>query len=181
MRLVEMPKTGPCGRFSRPVRPSAHNTMEALMALRLGSVTPMKMRNLTTRVAGTAGPPLLTVKGRLDRIDLAQSPHIGRIARCTAGIGHGEAGANLAGEQRLEPLLFVHPIRSAPRLARAGYPERCSEDLGRKEAAPHDLGQRSVVAIVEPTPCSVSGRKRFHTPCALALGIQSVDDRGMRH
>ena len=67
---------------------------------------------LAARVAGAAGPPLLAVEDDLIALHLAGGLHVGGVARGNGGLGHREAGPDLAVEQRLEPafLLLRRPV-----------------------------------------------------------------------
>ena len=97
--------------------------------------------------------------------------------RGDVGLGHGERGADLALEQRLQPLLLLLgrcrtcvstsmlPVSGAEQLHR----------LGAEVAAARDLGQAGVVEVRQrPSVHWVSwGRNRFHRPRDRASALRS--------
>ena len=102
-----------------------------------------------TRVAGAAGPPLLTVQHDLVANHLAGSLHVGRVARRDGRFGHRKAGTDLPCEQRLEPLLLLllGPVLDQD-LGIAGIGRAAIEHLRRQKAATRDLRDGRVITVV---------------------------------
>ena len=75
-----------------------------LMLRRVGVAATHEDRDAAARVAGAGDPPLAAVDDVLVAVARDAGADVGGIRRGDVGLGHREAGANLAGEQRLEPL-----------------------------------------------------------------------------
>ena len=99
---------------------------------------------------------------------------VGRVRRSDIGLGHGEAGADLAVEQRLEPaLLLLRACRSGQHLHVAGVGGRAVEHLGRPGHPPHDLAQRRVFEVGQAgaearSPAGTGSRARPPPPAPSA-------------
>ena len=96
----------------------------------------------------------------------------------TSGSVIAEAGADLAGQQRLQPSLFV--LGSAVALEHfhvAGVGRRAVEDLGRHHDAAHDLAQRRVFEIGEAGAALALGQEQIPQSGGARLRLQLLDDR----
>ena len=99
------------------------------------------------------------------------------VAAGDVRLGHRERGADLAGEQRLEPLLLllgraehVQDLHVAG--VRRGAVQRLGGDLGRPARTARPAGRSR--GRVRPWAGSVlSGRNRFHRPAARAWALRS--------
>ena len=143
-----------------------------------GSVTPMKMRNLQR---GSPAPlvhhfwPLMTIS----------SPSTSQVAFMLVASLDATAGSVMAKPERISPSSSGASQRSFcssravahQHLGVAGVGRAAVEDLGREEAAAHDLGQRRVVAVVEAGAVLAVGQEEVPQPGGLRLGLQLLDDR----
>jgi hypothetical protein len=84
-------------------------------------------------------------------VELGTARQAGRIGSRGRRLGHGEAGADRALEERLEPLrlLLVGPVIDED-LDVAGVGRRAVEDEGRDHAAPHHLAEHPVLPVGQP-------------------------------
>ena len=139
-----------------------------------GSVLPMKMQILQR---GSVAPvvyhlcPLMTYSSPSRTIELSM---LVASRRGDGGLGHREARADLAGEQRLQPALLLL-LRAVARqhFHVAGVGRRAVEDLGRKCERPMISHSGAYSRLVRPAPCSLSGRNRFHRPACARLAASA--------
>jgi hypothetical protein len=104
--------------------------------------------DLAARVAGAGAPPFAAVDHIVVAVSHDFGLNVGGVGRSHFGLGHGEARANLAGQQRLEPavlLLGRAVLRQHFHVARVG--RRAIEHFGGHGRAAHDLAQRGVFQI----------------------------------
>ena len=131
-------------------------------------------QDLAARIAGAGDPPLAAVDDVVVAVADDARLDVGRVRRGDVGLGHREARADLAGEQRLEPSpALLRRAVADQHFHVAGVGRRAVEDLGGERRPAHDLAERRVLALVSPAPYSLSGRKRFHKPAARALAFSS--------
>ena len=78
-----------------------------LVLLRLGVGADHDDVDLAARVAGAGGEPLLAVQHPLVAVELGVERDVGGIRGGDARLGHDEGRADLALQQRLQPLLLV--------------------------------------------------------------------------
>ena len=127
-------------------------------------------------IHGAAGPPLAPVDDVLAAIALDPRGDVGGIAAGDVGFGHGEAGPDLPGEQRLEPLpLLLLAAEQVQQLHVAGVGGGAVDRLGRDVQAPAgQFGDRRVLELGQPR----LGRQE-QVPQALGLGLllQLLDNR----
>ena len=123
------------------------------------------------------GEPLVPVDHPLAVLELGAGLQRGRVRAGDLGLGHREAAADLAVEQRLEEaLLLLVACRG-----RRGSP--CCPVSGAEQlkAIGATIGLRPICSqripysqLVRPAPNSSSGRKRFQSPSSLALARSST-------
>ena len=127
------------------------------------------------------GEPLVAVDDPLVAVELRARHQAGRVGARRLRLGHREAGADLAVEQRLEPalLLLVRAVLGED-LHVAGVGRRAVEDHRRDPAAAHQLAEHPVLPVGEPGAEAVVRQEQV--PEALGLGaLAQVDqDLGVR-
>ncbi len=102
---------------------------------------------------------------------------VGGVRRRDLGLGHGEGGADLAFEERLQPLLLLLGRAVAlDRLHVAGVGSRAVEGLGRDGRASHDLAERRVLEIGQPRPPLALGKEEIPQPALARLGLELLHD-----
>src|SRR5690242_8710294 len=107
-------------------------------------------RDLTAWVRRTSRPPLAAVDDVVIAVSNDRTFDICSVGGGDGWFGHGEAGANAALEQRLQPL-FLLLLRAVEidRLHIAGIGRRAVEGFRGHERPTHDLAKRRVVEIGE--------------------------------
>lgn len=63
--------------------------------------------NLASRITGTGDPPLETIDDDIISIALQRELDVGGVGRSDEALGHREGGADLALEERDEPLFLL--------------------------------------------------------------------------
>ena len=131
-----------------------------------------------TWVTGATGPPLLAIEHDLVAHDLTRRLHVGRVARRHGRFGHGKAGTDVSGKQRLQPLFLLlrRPVLHQD-FRVAGIGCAAVEHLRRQEAAAGDLGDGRVVAVVETGSVLLVGQEEIPKPELLGLGLQLLENR----
>src|SRR5581483_2045765 len=130
-------------------------------------------------VQRSADEPLAAV----DDVVVAVAPDgagdVGGVGRGHLRLGHGESGADLALEERLQPLLLLlDGAEHGEDLHVAGVGSRAVADLGGDGGAAHDLGQRGVVGVGQPVrPFGLVGQEQVPEPAAAGLDLELLDDR----
>ena len=124
------------------------------------------------------GPPLAAVDDVVVAIPLDPGLDIGGVGGRDLDLGHGEGGADLAGEQGHEPL---RPLRlgaiADQHLHVAGIGRRAIEDLGREVGAPHLLARRRIVEVGEPGAQVALGQEQVPQPLGPGLRLQLFEQR----
>ena len=135
-------------------------------------------QDAAARVERARGPPLAAVDDA--GVAVADDPglDIGRIGRGDLDLGHGEGGANLAGEQRLQPLrpLCLGAVADQ-HLHVAGVGGRAVEDLRREVGAPHLLAGGRIVEVGEPGAMLALGQEQVPQPLRPGLRLQLFEQR----
>ena len=150
-----------------------HGHQNLRLALVLGRIRvgdAHENHHLAARVASAGSPPLLAVDDVLVSIQNRRRADVGGVRGGHGGLGHGEGRANLAGEQRLEPLFFL--LLGAVALQHlhvAGVGRRAVEHLGRPAGVPHQLRQRRVFQVAQP--CPAAGFWQEHIPQPVFFGL----------
>ncbi|MNQ79447.1 hypothetical protein D3C85_943930 [compost metagenome] len=135
--------------------------------------------DLAARVAGAGGPPLAAVDHPLVTLAHGAGFHVGGIGRSHARLGHGEGGADLATQQRLQPLLLLCFVGVAHQHFHvAGIRRGAVEGLRAEQGAAHDLGQRRVLHIGQAGTEFGLRQEQVPQPLGLRLGLQLFHDRG---
>src|SRR5262245_39282622 len=134
--------------------------------------------DLATRVADARAPPLVAV----DHVGVALADDrrldVGRIGRRDLRLGHDERRADLALEQRLEPLLLLCLGAVAlDRLHVAGIRRRAVERLGSDGRAAHDLAERRVLEVGEPRAALALRQEEIPEAALARIGLQLFHDR----
>ncbi len=95
-----------------------------------------------------AGPPLAAVDDVVIALALDAGLDVGGIGRGHRRLGHREGAADLALQQRLEPLpVVLGRAVAGDGLHVAGIGRRAVEDLARPGHRTHDLGQRRIFLV----------------------------------
>jgi hypothetical protein len=151
----------------RLARHEDHRLLQVARRLRVGLAH--EDEDLAARVARTGRPPLAPVDDVVVAIALDPRADVGRIGRGDVRLGHAERGADLAFEQRLEPLLLLVGAGVAnQRLHVAGVGGRAVGRLARERIVAHDLAQRRVLEIGQPG--AVLALRQEHVPEPGGLG-----------
>ena len=122
-----------------------------------------------------ARPPLVRVHDVVVAVALDAALDVRGVRARDPRLGHREARADLAFEQRDEPLVL---LLGRPELGEdlhvAGVGRRAVRRLRRQEVAAHDLAERARSRRCSgPRRSSALGRKRFHSPRARASAFSS--------
>ena len=117
-----------------------------------GSVLPITISSLAARVGRAAGPPLAAVDDVLVAVADDARLDVGRVAARHRRLGHGERRADLAVEQRLQPLLLLLlGAEQVQQLHVAGVGRRAVDRLRGELVAPAgQLGERGVLELGQP-------------------------------
>ena len=106
--------------------------------------------DLATGIAGARRPVLLAVNHPLVALEGGRGADVGRIRGSDSRLGHAKAGADLACEQGLQPLLFLCLTAVFMQYFHvAGIRRGAVEDLGSQARLAHLLGQVGVLDGVE--------------------------------
>ena len=133
--------------------------------------------DLATRVGGVGGVPLEAVDHVVVAVAHDRAFDVGRVAGRHPGLGHREARADLAGQQRLEPLfLMLGRAVARQHFHVAGVGRAAVKDLGRQEAAAHDLAQWCVLQVRQSRSVLRLGQEQVPQPGGARLGLEFVDD-----
>ena len=173
------PNTGRCRMISRPGVSRGTRTIDCW---RCGGAVGVGLahddEDLAALVGGTAGPPLAAVDHVVVAVADDRRLDVAGVGRGDVGLGHREAGPDLALEQRLEPpLLLLVGAEQHERLHVAGVRRPAVDRLGRDHRRPPgDLGDRRVLEVGEPGELVVEEVPQL----ALAgLGLQLLEHRGV--
>ena len=151
-----------------------------LMLRRIGVAATHEDRNTAARVTRAGDPPLAAVNHILVILPSDAGADVGGVRRRDVWLGHRKAGANLAGEQRLEPLPLLFG-RAIPHqhLHVAGVGRRAVEHLGREaRRASHDLAERRVLQIGQAGAVFAVRQEQVPEAVGSRLLLQRLDDGG---
>ena len=140
-----------------------------------GSVTTIDDRHRGAVVAG--GEPLVAVDDPLVALELGASGELGGIGARGLRLGHREAAADLAVEERLEPallLLLGAVLGEDLHVARVG--RGAVEDRGRHAAAAHQLAEHPVLPVGEAGAVLVVGQEEVPEALGARLLAQLDDE-----
>ena len=133
------------------------------------------------RAAGrrrAARPPLVRVDHVVVAVALDAALDVGGVGARDPRLGHREARPDLAVEQRDRA---TPPAAAACRTRRAAPCCRCrarsSSWPPRERRLAHELAQRRVLDVRQARAEVASGRKRFHRPALVRLGLELLHDR----
>ncbi len=150
------------------------------VARRVRGVGPAHHDEQRAARVGRAGcPPLAAVDHVVGAVAHDRGPDVRRVARGHCRLGHGEAGADFAGEQRFEPaaLLFGRAV-ALEHFHVAGVGCRAIEHLRRPDDAAHDLAQRRIFEVREAGAARGIRQKKVPEPRGARLRLELVDDAG---
>jgi hypothetical protein len=143
---------------------------------------PHEDRDAAAWITGAGDPPLASVDDVVVALPRNAGADVRRVRGRNLGLGHRKAGANLAGEQRLEPLLLLFG-RAVPdeHFHVAGVGRRTVEHLRREpRRAAHDLAQRRVLGVGESRPVVALRQKQVPQSRRARVRLQLLDDpRGL--
>ena len=127
-------------------------------------------RDPAARMQRTGRPPFAAVDHVVVAVAQDGAFDVGGVGRGDGGLGHGEAGADLARQQRLQPLLLLRLVAvELQRLHVAGVRGRAVERLRRHRRAAHDLAQRRVFEVAETR--AARRMRQEEVPQALQPGL----------
>ena len=156
-----------------------HRLLRVARRLRVGLAH--EDHDLAARVAGARGPPLASVDDVVVAVALDARFDVGRVGRGHRRLGHREGAADLAGQQRLEPLLLVLGRAVAHQhLHVAGVRRRAVEDLARPGHHAHQLGQRGVLLVEQAGAEFAFGQEQVPQLGGARLGLELLDQRQRR-
>ena len=109
--------------------------------------------DLAARVASTGSPPFAAVDDPLVTFAARIGLHVGGIRGSNARLGHTEAGADLTGQQGLEPLFLVlFGTVANDGFHVAGIGSAAVKGFRRQAGTAHQFGQRCVFQVGEACP-----------------------------
>ena len=127
-------------------------------------------RDLAARIGRARRPPLAAVDHVVVAVAQDGALDVGGVGRGDGGLGHGEARADLAGEQRLQPLLLLRLVAvELQGLHVAGVGRRAVEHFRGHRRAAHDLAQRRVLEVGEAR--AARRMRQEEVPQAFQLGL----------
>ena len=125
------------------------------------------------RADGARCEPLETVDHVVVAVAVGARAQAGGIRARNLGLGHREAGADLAREQRLEPaLLLLGRAELGEDLHVAGVRSGAVEGARRQRAAAHDLAERRVLEIGQTRAVLRVGQEEVPEPERLRLALE---------
>ena len=134
--------------------------------------------DLAARVGRVRRVPFAAVDDVMIAVANDRALDIGGVTGGDRRLGHGEAGADLAREQRLEPAILMLPRAIARQHFHvAGVGRRAIEQFRREMRAAHDLAERRVFEVGQTG--AVFALRQEEIPQALLAGfrLQLLDDR----
>ena len=162
-----------------PGRLHRHEDHRLLLVLRRGGVgLAHEDRDLAARIHGAGGPPFAAVDDVSVAVAADVGLDVGGVGRGDRGLGHREAGADLAVEQRLQPFLLVRLAAVADdRLHVAGVGRRAVERLRADRRAAHDLAEMRVFLVRERVGVFALRQEQVPQALRLRLGLELLHDR----
>ncbi len=147
----------------------------------IGLALPHHDQDPAARIVGARAPPLAAIDDVRVAVAFDARADLGGVRRGHLGLGHGEAAADLAGQQRLKPLGLLRGRAVAlQHLHVAGVGRAAVEHLGRDRRSPHQLAQRRVLGIGEARAARGLGQEQIPQPSGPGLGLERLDHAG-RH
>src|SRR5438876_2209350 len=144
----------------------------------LGIRLPHEDEDLAARIADSRGPPLVAVDHVVVTVADDRRFDVRRIRRRDLGLGHGKGRADLALEQRLQPLLLEVlvgiPLED---LHVAGVGGGAVEDFRREVRAAHQLAERRVLEVGEAGAALALGQEEVPEGTLARLVFQVLHDR----
>ena len=135
-------------------------------------------RDLAARVERAAREPLVAVDHVVVAVALDAARDVGGVARRDPRLGHREARADLAVEQRLQPLLLLERrAELGEDLHVAGVGRRAVGRLAEQRRRAHHLAQRRVVEVREPGAVVGLGQEEVPEVALARLGLQLLHHR----
>ncbi|MNX90551.1 hypothetical protein D3C86_1226060 [compost metagenome] len=151
-----------------------------LVAARIGIGLAHHDVDLAAGVAGARRPPLGAVDHVMVAIALDAAADIGGVRRGHVRLRHQEGRADLAAQQRFQPLVleFFGGV-ALQRFHVAGVRRGAVEHLGRPGRAAHDLAHRRVFEVRQPLRCPLGARQeQVPQPGLARQRLQFLDHLG---
>ena len=127
-----------------------------------------------------ARPPLVRVDDVVVAIARDPAGDVGGVGARHPWLGHGEARARLAVEQRSQELLRLERCRELDqRLHVAGVGRRAVRGLLRQRRLAHQLAQGRVLEVAEPGPVVALGEEQVPQAAGPRLRLQVLHHRRM--
>jgi len=134
--------------------------------------------NLAVRIADAAGPPLAAVEHDLVTLDDGRGLHVGGIRRRHLRLGHAEHGADLASQQRHQPLRLLRFAAIAPQHFHvAGVGRVAVEHGGCEQAATGLLGDMRILGDGQPGAQLLARHPQIPQPLRPGLALQLFQHR----
>ncbi len=161
----------------RVERDEDHRVLRVARAV--GVRNPHHDGDLAARVHRAAAPPLAPVDHVLVAVGDDRRRHVRGVARGDVRLGHPEARADLALEQRLQPaLLLLRRPEHREHLHVAGVRRSAVDRLGGDlDAATGDLGERRVLEVRQPGAVLLVGQEEVPEALRARFDLQLLDDR----
>ena len=129
-------------------------------------------------IHSAGGPPFAAIDDVGIRLVPDLTLDVGRVRRGDRRLGHGEPRADLAVEQRPQPLRLLRLRAEALEdLHVAGVGGRAVEDFGRPLHAAHDLAQRRVLQVAESGAFVRFGQEQVPQPGRARFRFELLDHR----
>ncbi len=129
-------------------------------------------------MADSRTPPLPAVENDVIPLDERRSLHVCGIGRGHAGLRHAERRTNLAGQQGLEPTIFLRR-RSIlhQHFHVAGVGRVAVKNFGSNRRASHDLRQRRIFHVGEASAVLSIRKEKIPQASGTRPGLQSLHNR----
>ena len=131
------------------------------------------------RIHGAGGPPFAPADAVVIAVAEDAAADVGGVRRSDIGFGHGEAGADLAGQQRFQPLPLLEFVAVQMQYFHvAGIGCRAVEDLRSNQRTAHDLGHAGVIEIAQAGAVAAVGQEQIPQSGGPGLALHLLHGRG---
>ena len=130
-------------------------------------------QHLAARIADAGGPPLATVDDIFVAVTLDAAGDVGGVGGGNLRLRHREGGADLAIQQRLQPLLLMLlGAVTGQHFHVAGVGRGAVEDLRGVARTAHDLAQRRIVQVGHGETIGILRQEQVPKPLGLGDRLQ---------
>jgi hypothetical protein len=176
--IAEYGEHPPDRHAARVHRNEDHRLLLVLLGIRIG--LPHEDRDPAPGIARARNPPLVPVDDVAVAVANDARADVGGVGGCDVRFGHGEAGADLSSEKRIEPLLALR-LRAVANehLHVSGVGRRTVEDLGAEPGySSHDFAERRVLDVGQAGAVLAFRQKEIPQAGGARLRLELFDDRG---